>query len=152
MVATDHGLLRPIFTKHLVVNSYIYVLMNMIRTVLYIATLLMLGGFSQFAMAQNSSTSNDTWYVWIDTEVPIDGSMVKIVSNELMVITCCPKSAKYRKFVRKTAKWIVENVSADYNGELSLMKIQDETLALASIKTLMANEGVLVVDYSSSCK
>ena len=122
------------------------------KTVILIAALLVFGGFDQIAMAQETDTKNETWYVWIDTEVPIDNKMVKIISNEPMVITCCPQSAKYRKFVKKTAKWITENISEDYNGELSLMKIQDQDLALLTIAQLKEMEGVRVIDYVAACK
>ena len=122
------------------------------KTVILIAALLVFGGFDQIAMAQETDTKNETWYVWIDTEVPIDKKMVKIISNEPMVITCCPQSAKYRKFVKKTAKWITENVSEDYNGELSLMKIQDEDLAMNTIARIKEIKGVLIIDYVAVCK
>lgn len=122
------------------------------KTLFLINTLILLFGFSQLALAQEASTKNETWYVWIDTEVPIENKMVKIVSNEPMVITCCPKSAKYRKFVKKTAKWITENVAADYNGELSLMKIQDKDLANQTIANLKETDGVRIIDYVADCK
>ena len=122
------------------------------KTLILITATFIICGFSQVAKAQESSTKNETWYVWIDTEVPIDNKMVKIVSNEAMVITCCPKSSKYRKFVKKTAKWITENVAADYNGELSLMKIQDMDLANQTIAKLKETDGVLIIDYAVACK
>ena len=113
---------------------------------------MILSGFSQLAMAQESVANNETWYVWIDTEVPIENKMVKVVSNEPMVITCCPKSAKYRKFVKKTAKWITENVAPNYNGELSMMKIQDKELAGQTIANLKETAGVIILDYVAACK
>ena len=122
------------------------------RTILLSSVLLIIGGFSQFAQAQEAESTNETWCVWIDTEVPIDNKMVKIVSNEPMVITCCPKSSKYRKFVKKTAKWITQNIAVDYNGELSLMKIQDQDLALQTIARLKETDGVMVIDYVAVCK
>ena len=122
------------------------------KTLLLIATIFILSGFSQPVLAQESNTKNETWYVWINTEVPIDKKMVKIVSNEPMVITCCPKSSKYRKFVKKTAKWITENISEEYNGELSLMKIQDQDLANETIAQLKEVDGVIIVDYVVACK
>ena len=122
------------------------------KILLVINSLILLIGFSQMALAQEVSTKNETWYVWIDTEVPIENKIVKIVSNEPMVITCCPKSAKYRKFVKKTAKWITENVAADYNGELSLMKIQDKDLANQTIANLKETEGVIIINYTADCK
>jgi hypothetical protein len=109
-------------------------------------------GFVHFASAQESSSKDETWYVWIDTEVPIDGKMTKIVSKEPMVITCCPKSAKYRKFVKKTAKWLTQNIAADYDGELSLMKIQDEEMAKLSISKLKETSGIRIIDYTAACK
>ena len=117
-----------------------------------ITGILILTGFSQSVLAQETSPANDTWYVWIDTEVPIDNKMVKIVSKEPMVITCCPKSAKYRKFVKKTAKWITENIAEDYNGELSMMKIQDQELANQTIARLKETDGVIIVDFTAACK
>ena len=122
------------------------------KTLVLITTIIILSGFSQSLLAQESNANNETWYVWIDTEVPIDNKMVKVVSNEPMVITCCPKSAKYRKFVKKTAKWITENISEDYNGELSLMKIQDQDLAKQTIARLKEVDGVIIVDYVAACK
>ena len=122
------------------------------KTILLSGLLLIIGGFNQFAQAQEAESTNETWYVWIDTEVPIDNKMVKIVSNEPMVITCCPKSSKYRKFVKKTAKWITQNIAVDYNGELSLMKIQDQDLALQTIARLKETDGVMVIDYVAVCK
>ena len=122
------------------------------KTLLLISASIVLCCLSQLAWAQESVDKNETWYVWIDTEVPIENKMVKVVSNEPMVITCCPKSAKYRKFVKKTAKWITENVAADYNGELSLMKIQDKELADQTIANLKETEGALIVDYVAVCK
>ena len=122
------------------------------KTLFLINTLILLFGFSQLALAQEASTKNETWYVWIDTEVPIENKMVKIVSNEPMVITCCPKSAKYRKFVKKTAKWITENVATDYNGELSLMKIQDKDLANQTLANLKETDGVRIINYVADCK
>ena len=122
------------------------------KTILFISAFVILCGFSQLALAQESDAKNETWYVWIDTEVPIDNKMVKIVSSQPMVITCCPKSSKYRKFVKKTAKWITENVAAEYNGELSLMKIQDMDLANETIAKLKETDGVLIIDYAAACK
>ncbi len=122
------------------------------KTLLFFTALFILGAFNQTALAQETDTKNETWYVWVDTKVPIENKMVQIVSNEPMVITCCPKSGKYRKFVKKTAKWITENVAADYNGELSLMKIQDMDLANQTIARLKETEGVLVIEYAATCK
>ena len=102
--------------------------------------------------AQEVTETNETWYVWINTEVPIDGKMIKVVSKEPTVITCCPQSAKYRKFVKKTAKWITETISPSYNGELSLMKIQDKDLAYQTIAELNSIAGVKVVEQPGSCK
>jgi hypothetical protein len=122
------------------------------KTLFIFNIMILLFGFNQLVLAQEASTKDETWFVWIDTEVPIENKMVKIVSNEPMVITCCPKSAKYRKFVKKTAKWITENVAADYNGELSLMKIQDKDLANQTIANLKETDGVRIIDYAADCK
>ena len=139
--------------KVISLSSNLFTFLHAMRLRFILCVLIVLsGGYISTAHGQTATEKSDTWYLWIDTEVPIDGAMVSIVSNKPMVITCCPKSAKYRKYVKKAAKWIKENVASEYNGELSLMKIQDEMLALASINKLKDNEGVLVIEYSSSCK
>ncbi len=139
--------------KVISLSSNLFTFLHDMRLRLMLCMLFVLsGGYILTAHGQTATEKNDTWYLWIDTEVPIDGAMVSIVSNKPMVITCCPKSTKYRKYVKKAAKWIKENVASEYNGELSLMKIQDEMLALATINRLKDKEGVLVIDYSSSCK
>jgi hypothetical protein len=122
------------------------------KILLLLTAIVFIGGINQSVLAQESSVTSDTWYVWIDTEVPIDSKMVKIVSKAPITITCCPKSAKYRKFVKKTAKWISENIAKEYNGELSLMKIQDQDLANQTIAQLKELEGVIIVDYIATCK
>jgi len=36
--------------------------------------------FSQTAQAQSAEQTNDTWYVWIDVTIPIDGKSTRIIS------------------------------------------------------------------------
>ena len=122
------------------------------KTSIFLIALIVLGLSAQVTQAQNKEPKNDTWYVWVDTKVPIDKNMVQIISDEPMVITCCLQSAKYRKFVKKTAKWITENISTEYNGELSLMKIQDKDLAYETIARIKETAGVVVIDYKAVCK
>ena len=122
------------------------------KIIIVLSVILIQSALGPIATAQEKDTKNETWYVWVDTQVPIDNKMVNIVSKELMVITCCPKSGKYRKFVRKTAKWITENIAVDYDGELSLMKIQDIELASKTIGKLKEAEGVIIIDYMAVCK
>ncbi len=103
------------------------------------------------ANAQASAENSDTWYVWIETEMPINGEMVKVISSQPITITCCVKSAKYRRFVQKTAKWLLNNISADYNGELELHKIQDLDLANEMIARAKQAAGVKIIDYTGTC-
>jgi len=95
---------------------------------LHSAFLVILLNFSFMAKAQTQQTQ-DIWYVWIDTDVTIDGTIYRVISDKPILITCCIKSAKYRKLVKKSSKWIKDNISKTYDGKLELMKLQDRQLA-----------------------
>jgi hypothetical protein len=107
--------------------------------------------FSQSAKAQSSEETNDTWYVWVDVTVPIDEKPTRLISSELLTITCCPQSAKYRKFVKKTSKWLIANVAPEFNGELALSKIQDLSLAKEMIDKAKQSDNARIIDYQGSC-
>ena len=79
-------------------------------TLLFIALI----SSSNLAIAQ-SDTEVETWYVWIDTEVSIEGKNQRLVSDSPITITCCVKSPKYRRFIKKTSSWISKNISESYN-------------------------------------
>jgi len=102
--------------------------------------------------AQSTKAAKEIWYVWIDTEVPIDGKLVRIISNRPSEISCCLKSPKYRKFVKKTNKWIVKNISPQFKDHLSLYKIQDLLLAEEMVATAKLEEGVRIINYNAVCK
>jgi len=108
--------------------------------------------FSQMARAQTAEPANDTWYVWIDVTMPIDGKSTRVISAVPMEITCCLQSAKYRKFVKKAAKWINTNVSSEYNEALELAKIQDLSLASAMIDKAKQSNNARIIEYQVSCK
>jgi hypothetical protein len=107
--------------------------------------------FSQSAKAQSSEETNDTWYVWVDVTVPIDEKPTRLISSEPLTITCCPQSAKYRKFVKKTSKWLIANVAPEFNGELALSKIQDFSLAKEMIDKAKQSDNARIIDYQGSC-
>ena len=107
--------------------------------------------FSQSAKAQSSEETNDTWYVWVDVTVPINEKPTRLISSEPMTITCCPQSAMYRKFVKKTSKWLIANVAPEFNGELALSKIQDLSLAKEMIDKAKQGDNARIIDYQGSC-
>lgn len=107
--------------------------------------------FSQSVKAQSSEDTNDTWYVWIDVTVPIDEKPIRLISSEPLTITCCPQSAKYRKFVTKTSKWLTSNIAPDFNGELALTKIQDLSLAKEMIDKAKNSDNARIINYQGSC-
>ena len=102
--------------------------------------------------AQSGNQDKDTWYVWVDVTVTSNGEDVRLVSAAPMVITCCVKSAKYRRFVQKTAKWITRNIAPEFNGELTLTKLQDRELATEMLAKAQAADNVQLIDYRASCK
>ena len=108
--------------------------------------------FSQSIHAQTIEPTNDTWYVWIDITIPVEGVETRLISDEPMEITCCLQSAKYRKFVKKAAKWINTNVSSDFTKELELTKIQDPSLAHEMIHKAKQATNIRILDYSATCK
>ena len=107
---------------------------------------------SQSVRAQSTEDSNDTWYVWIDVTVQIDNEPTRLISSEPLTITCCPQSAKYRKFVKKTSKWLIENIAPEFDGELALSKIQDLSLAKEMVNKAKQSENARIIDYQGSCK
>jgi len=98
----------------------------------------------------------ETWYIWIDTSVSFDGETVRVVSDEVLAITCCVKSGKYRRFSEKTRKWIMDNVSAEVNAESPLKKLKDRDLAeqIVNDAKLQAadNNSIKIVHYDENCK
>ncbi len=104
------------------------------------------------ARGQSTTDNPDTWYVWIDITLPINGEEVRLVSAEPMVITCCVKSAKYRRFAAKAARWITANIAPDYNGELTLQKLQDQELALEMLAKAKTAGNVRQIEYQESCR
>ncbi|MDN5211169.1 hypothetical protein QQ020_03880 [Fulvivirgaceae bacterium BMA12] len=104
---------------------------------------------------ETKDTTNDTWFVWIDATAQSDGQTSRIVSNEPFKITCCVKSPKYRKLLKRAEKWIQKNVDENYRGESPLGKIQDADLALTMIKeaTEQNTPGtkLIRVDYKEKC-
>lgn len=107
------------------------------------------------ASAQDQNAADkDIWFVWIDTETEIDGAPTRIVSKQPFKISCCLKSPKYRKLLKKAEKWIIKNVDKNYQGG-PLNKIQDMELARSMIK--QASEGastgknLIFVDFTEEC-
>ena len=112
--------------------------------------------FAAASYAQEAQeNSSDIWYVWIDTTTGTGGQTSRILSNQAFKISCCVKSPKYRRLLKKTEKWIQKNVDKNYNGESPLNKIQDAGLAETMIREASAQnqEGskLIRVDYQERC-
>ena len=105
-----------------------------------------------FAYAQEE----EIWYVWLDTEVTVGNETFRIVSDEPIMITCCVKSPKYKRFQRKTSIWLRKNYDATYNRESPLKNIEDESLALTVISEARrkseSDSSVKMIKYSATCK
>ena len=106
---------------------------------------------STYLASAQSDPEVETWYVWIDTEVIIDGQSFRLVSDSPVTITCCVKSPKYRKFIKKTSSWISKNVSESYDLENGTKKIQDLNLANQMITEAKTSDNVKIIDYQASC-
>lgn len=106
--------------------------------------------------AQTTAPPANLWYVWIDTEVEINGKISRVISNQPFEITCCVKSPKYRKLLKKTEKWIQQELKTKSNGDNVLKKIQDQSLAREMIKRSITTQddskSVIRVEYEATCK
>ena len=106
--------------------------------------------------AQNQQNQTETWYVWIDTPVNIDGSTFRVISDKPIMITCCVKSGKYRKLSKNAGKWLQKNVSPEFDGKLQLMKLQDRELAEKIVSDIQrgvtpSEYEVKIVKYRARC-
>lgn len=115
---------------------------------------LCLSGIASHAQETKDNT-NDIWYVWIDTTTGMKGKTSGILSKQAFEISCCVKSPKYRRILKKTEKWIQKNIDKNYRGESPLNKIQDVNLAATMIKEASEPnaEGakLILVDYQEKC-
>lgn len=112
--------------------------------------------FAVASYAQEAQeNSSDIWYVWIDTTTGTGEQASRILSNQAFKISCCVKSPKYRRLLKKTEKWIQKNVDKNYNGESPLNKIQDAALAETMIREALAQDQkgskLIRVDYQEKC-
>lgn len=103
-----------------------------------------------------TQAQDETWYIWIDTSVVINGEEKRMVSEEPFAITCCLKSGKYNRLQKSAVKWIQKNYDSRYEKQVTFRSIQDKSLALEVIqKAHLEAEGgasVLLVSYLDSCK
>ena len=95
-------------------------------------------------------------YVWIDTMVTIGDSEVRLVSNNLIEISCCMKSPKYSRTSAKAARWIRKNYDSNYGEqELPFKTLQNRDLAVTVIEAAkekaQTDEGIKMVDYEFKC-
>jgi len=100
--------------------------------------------------------TQDTWYLWIDTYADINGENTRIVSEEPFAITCCLQSGKYRRFLKKSAQWIRNNVDKNYNETNALKNIQDLSFAMNMIADARRKkedgDKIKFIKFSAICK
>jgi len=105
---------------------------------------------------KEEDNTTEIWYVWIDVETNINGEATRVVSKSPVKITCCVKSPKYRKYVKKAEKWFQKNIDGDFHGETVINKIQDFTLAMDMIakasEVETAGLKLMQVDFEEPCK
>lgn len=105
-----------------------------------------------YAQSTTNATNTKTWFVWLNSAATINGKDVQLVSEKPMAITCCLQSARYRKFVRQTEKWLAKNFSAKLKAPLELSKIQNKELANEMVDRAQKNKNVKIIDYKFNCK
>ncbi|MCG8323563.1 MAG: hypothetical protein MI921_28970 [Cytophagales bacterium] len=124
------------------------------KKIIITALFLSLSGIASHAQETTDNT-NDIWYAWIDTTTGAEGKTSRILSKQAFEISCCVKSPKYRRLLKKTEKWIQKNVDKNYKGESPLNKIQDANLAAAMIKEASEqNAGgskLILVEFREKC-
>ena len=105
-------------------------------------------------MAQDDEP--EIWYVWLDAQATVDGKPTRIVGDVAFSITCCIKSPDYSRLEKKAARWIRDNYDENYDGRISLKKIQDADLASSVISWAKGDaengKDVLIVEYADECE
>jgi len=112
--------------------------MNKIKSFTPLVFLLFMSIFPAVQSIAQEAEDIEINYLWIDTVVKIDGNETRLVSDEVVTITCCMKSPKYSRTSRKATKWIRQNYDANYEGTAPFKSIQDKELA-----TSIVNEAVM---------
>ena len=112
--------------------------------------------FILFQFTSVKAQEEEIWYVWIDTQISRGENVVRLVSEKPIKITCCVKSPKFKRFQKKTAKWIRNNYDENFDLETPLKNIEDKTLADAVISEALekskADPSILMISYTASCK
>jgi len=107
-----------------------------------------------YAQEKKNIEEEEINYVWIDTIVKINDSEVRIVSSDIVQITCCMKSPKYSRVSAKTARWIRKNYDSSYEG-VPFKTLQNRDLAVTVIEAekekAASGDGVMMVDYIFKC-
>jgi len=107
------------------------------------------------AILVNSPTSDEIWYVWMDTMVTVDGKEIRIVGDQPFVITCCVKSGKYSRLEKSASKWIRQNYDSEYEQTSPLKKIQDMSLAIEIVEKAVSqstsDNSIKIVGYTDIC-
>ena len=98
----------------------------------------------------------EIWYTWVDTRVEVEGQEVRIISNELMELTCCVSSARYRKFTGKTTQWLEKELGISLGEESPFAKTKDKGLAEKihgdALRSASDNSSIRIVNYKEKCK
>lgn len=116
----------------------------------------LLGGLfiTSYGQDKKENKEEEINYVWIDTIIMVDDTEVRLVSNEIIQITCCMKSPKYSRVSAKTAKWIRKTYDENYEG-FPFKTLQNRDLAVTVIEAAKtkatASEEIKMVDYEYKC-
>ncbi len=116
----------------------------------------LLGGFfvTSYGQDKKENEEEEINYVWVDTIIMVDDAEVRLVSNDIIQITCCMKSLKYSRVSEKAAKWIRKTYDENYEG-IPFKTLQNQDLAVTVIEAAKAkaasSDGIKMIDYEYKC-
>lgn len=109
--------------------------------------------------AQNKKKKDEVEinYIWIDTMIKQEGNDVRMVSNDMVEISCCMKSPKYSRVSARAVKWIRKNYDPSYELDQSPFKsLQNRDLVItvldAAKEKAKSDTTILLIDYAVKCE
>jgi len=98
----------------------------------------------------------EVWYTWVDVNVSINGNPMRIISDQMMEITCCVSSSKYEKFSSKAKQWLESKIQTKIGDQSPFAKTKDKNLADKILEDALRKSqnspNIRVVDYYEKCK
>ena len=125
-----------------------------IKTIRLLGVALILFSLPALVYGQDKKEEEEINYVWIDTMVTIDESEVRIVSNDIIRISCCMKSPKYSRVSAKAVKWIRKTFDPEYEGTpfKTLQNLDLATTVIESAKSKSVDDAsIKMIDYEYKC-